>query len=96
MKDPGGHGSNGRGSNSALTKTQGPAPAMPRGPTGKVSKVMSGGGVSNAAAGVVHGGVPVTSNAQAAQALMSRLKSTQAPVHPAMAGKPSSDGGSAS
>lgn len=92
MKDPGGHGSNG-GNNSALTKVQGPAPAIPHGsgkPTGGHNFTQ------------IHGGAPlvtpppVSSNAQAAQSLFSSLKSTQAPVHSAMASRPSPDGGSAS
>jgi len=74
----------GHGSNAKLTQTHGPASPMPRGPTGKGSGEHSSGGIA------------VTSNAQAAQALMSVLKSTQAPIHPAMALRSSPDGGSAS
>ena len=99
MKDPGGHGSNSKGSNSALTATQGPKSPMPRGPSGKggKGKFQVGGGVSNAPNPTqIHGGVPVTSNAQAAHALMSTLKSTMAPLHSAMANAHSPDGGSAS
>ena len=85
MKDLGGHGSN-----SKLTSAQGPAPAMPRSPKG------NGGGAKGKQVTQIHGGAPMSSNAQAAQSLMSRLKSTQAPVHSAMAGQRSPDGGSAS
>jgi hypothetical protein len=86
MKDPSGHGSN-----SKLTAKQGPSSPMPHGPSGHGAKMLGstikgGGG----------GGTPVSSNAQAAQVLMSRLKSTQAPVHPAMDHRSSPDGGSAS
>jgi hypothetical protein len=82
MKDAGGHGSN-----SKLTSAQGPTPSAPR-VTGKPA------GGHNFTQ--FHGGLPMSSNAQASQSLMSKLKSTQAPIHTAMAGRPSPDGGSAS
>ncbi len=95
MKDAFGHGSNGKGNNSALTKTQGPASPMPRGPSGHGVKHMSGGGVSNAPNPTqIHGGVPISSNAQAARTLMSALKSTQAPIHPAMQHQSANSGSS--
>lgn len=88
MKDFLGHGSNGKGSNSALTRKDGPASALPH-----VTGRPSGGKGFGAPSG---GGVPMSSNAQAAQSLMSTLRATQAPIHPAMVGQRSPDGGSAS
>jgi hypothetical protein len=79
MKDAHGHGSN-----SKLTKTQGPSSAIPHFAPKAGKKGL----------GPIHGGAPGNysypstgggpSNAQAAQSLMSTLKSTQAPIHPAM------------
>lgn len=89
MKDFLGHGSNGKGSNSALTKKDGPATALPH-VTGKPSGGKGFGG------NIISGGAPMSSNAQAAQSLMSKLRSTQAPIHTGMAGRPSPDGGSGS
>ena len=72
MKDPGGHGSN-----SKLTSAGGGASPMPH-----VAPMKAGG-----KGGQIYGGVPPgISNAQAAQSLMSAMKSTQAPIHPAMRG----------
>ncbi len=84
MKDASGHGSN-----SKLTSKQGLATPTPR-VTGKPS-----GGPNMTQ---IHGGAPVSSNAQAAQSLMSTLKSTQAPIHPAMAhpAMPTANSGSSS
>lgn len=65
----------GHGSNSKLTSKQGPASPMPHPKAGKGGK------------GPFQGSV---SNAQAAQSLMSALKSTQAPIHPAMVSQQSS------
>ena len=80
MKDALGHGSNAR-----LSSAQGPASTVPK----------AGGAKGNNHVTQIHGGAPVASNAMAAQALMSTLKSTQAPIHSAMRGK-SASGGSAS
>jgi hypothetical protein len=86
MKDQGGHGSN-----SKLSSSQGPSAPLPH-VSGKPQTI----GGHNFTQ--VHGGAPMSSNAQAAQALMSKLKSTQAPIHPAMAhpAMPSANNGSSS
>ena len=81
MKDPGGHGSN-----SKLTSSGGGASPMPH------FTPKSGG--NKGQIGVKSSKQPVPSNAEAAQALMSTLKSTQAPIHPAMAARQApADGG---
>lgn len=79
MKDARGHGSNGNGGSSVVvrsgTKAHGVLPTRP-------FREGQGGGASGGAQ---------TSNAQAAQALMSGLKSTQAPVHDAWSSTPGGD-----
>jgi hypothetical protein len=78
MKDGRGHGSNPR-----ATGPGGPAPRSAS------SDVYGGNGAALASSGArvsftSSGGVPFSSNAEAANALMGSLRSTQAPIHPSM------------
>lgn len=74
MKDAKGHGSNSRGIASVRHKVKDPTW------TGTV--------ITHGSKPVVSGGQPKSSNAEAAGALASALKSTQAPVHDAMSETP--------
>jgi hypothetical protein len=82
MKDARGHGSD---------KTNGISVINPNGgniapkPKSMFQKFWDGSATQSLANDIAGGGRPMSSNAEAAQSLMSGLKSTQAPVHDAMA-----------